>query len=98
MSMDYRIWIAISEMPFKREERWLPVMAHLESRHPSLGPVASWDDASTMIVVLSGEASNQASAAKICREAVNDALRATVDSDRVPSVIRIDSLTDSLAA
>jgi hypothetical protein len=96
--MEYRVWISIAEMPFREEEQWLPFIEHLEKEHPELGPIASWDDDLTMILVLASEQADRAAAAELAAAAVSCALHATALADRFPSVFRVEPVAGTLAA
>jgi hypothetical protein len=98
MIMEYRTWTSIAEMPFGDERRWLAVMEHLEREHEELGPIASWDDETTMVIVLARDEPDEATAARHAAGIVSDALLASRIPDRSVSVIRVEPATDAIAA
>jgi hypothetical protein len=98
MRVEYRSWIALDNMPFADESLWLPFMRHIERTFTELGPIASWDDDSTMVVVLADDQSDPATAAECATRTVSETLRATNLSDRVPRVLEVEPVDDRLAA
>lgn len=96
--MEHRVWISVPNMPFEREAQWLPLIEHLEQKHDGLGPVASWDDETTMVIVLAAETADGAAAAELAMSVVREALRAVALFERVPSVSRVQPVFGSLAA
>lgn len=98
MTMEYRTWTSIAEMSFGDERRWLPVMEHLEREHEELGPIASWDDETTMVIVLASDEQDEATAARHAAGIVSDALLTSRLPARAVSVIRVEPVTDAIAA
>jgi hypothetical protein len=99
MSMEYRVWTSVANMPFSDEAAWLPLTRHLECEHSELGPVATWeDDASTIVLVLADDQPDPASAAESAARVVSDALHATGLADRFPTVFQVEPATDTVAA
>jgi len=98
MTMQYRSWISLKDMPLREESSWLPLIDHLEREHPELGPVASWDGATTMILVLAGDQPDRAAAAESAARIVSDALHATGLSDRFPAVFQVEPASDLIPA
>lgn len=98
MKMEYRVWISIANMPFRQEALWLPLVEHLETKHPELGPIASWDDDMTMVLVLAAHHADRAAAADLAAGVVNDALHAAGLIDRSPTVLRVEPTNTTLAA
>jgi hypothetical protein len=96
--MEHRIWISIPNMPFAREAQWLPLIEHLERTHAALGPVVSWDDETTMVIVLADETADGAAAAELGMSVVREALQAVALAERAPSVFSVQPVFDSLAA
>lgn len=96
--MEYRSWIAVENMPFADEAAWLPFTRHLERRHGELGPIASWDDDTTMVIVLADDQADRATATERATSAVSDALRASDMSDRVPRVLEVEPVDTRAAA
>lgn len=83
--MEYRIWTSVANMPFSDESTWFPLTRHLERVHSDLGPVATWeDDGSTIVLVLADDQPDPASAAASAARVVSDALHATDLADRFP--------------
>ena len=98
MVMEYRSWTAIADLPFADESKWLPFTRHLERAHPELGPVASWDDETTMVIVLADDHPDRASAAARATTVIGESLRATQLSDRLPRVLEVEATETQQAA
>lgn len=98
MTVEYRIWISIADMPFRDEQVWPPLIECLERQHPELGPVASWDDGATMVIVLASDEPDRATAAERAAAIVSDALLANGLADRFPSVFRVEPASSAIAA
>lgn len=98
MTMEHRVWISIANMPFREEALWLPLIEHLEQEHAELGPIASWDDDLTMVLVLTEHRTDRAAAAELATGVVNDALHAAGLLDRSPTVFRVEPANADLAA
>jgi hypothetical protein len=96
MSMEYRIWISLANMPFADEPTWLPLIDRLESDHRELGSIASWDDETTMVIVLADDQPDRATAAENAARIVSEALHATLLADRFPSVFQVEPVADLL--
>lgn len=98
MTMEYRTWTAIDDMPFADESAWLPFTQHLEHAHPELGPVASWDDATTIVIILADDYPDRAAAAAGAVSVVEESLRATHLSGRSPRVLEVESVETQATA
>jgi hypothetical protein len=98
MSMEYRIWMSITNMPLSQESKWLPLMTHLEHHHAELGPVASWDDDTTMVLTIAADEPDRAAAANLAMRVASDALHATSLGEFFPSIFQIEPATDLIAA
>lgn len=98
MSVEYRTWTSVANMPFENEAIWLPLTRHLESEHPELGPVATWEeDASTLVLVLADDQPDPASAAESATRVISDALHACRLADRFPTVFQVEPAADLLS-
>jgi hypothetical protein len=98
MIMEYRVWTSVANVPFSDEAAWLPFMQHLERNHDQLGPVATWEDDGTAIVVVTADDQpDPASAAESAARVVSDALHATGLADRFPTVFQVEPATDTVA-
>jgi hypothetical protein len=98
MSVEYRIWTSVANMPFGDESRWLALTRYLEREHPELGPVATWeDDASTIVLVLADDQPDPATAAENAARVVSDALHACGLADRFPTVFQVEPAADLLS-
>ncbi len=98
MTMEYRTWTAIDDLPFADESGWLPFTRHLEQTHPELGPVASWDDETTIVIILADDYPNRAAAAEGAVSVVEESLRATHLSDRLPRVLEVEAVETQATA
>ncbi len=98
MNMEFRSWIALDELPLADESAWLPLARYLERNHVDLGPVVTWEDETTMVIVLADDQVDHVSAAERATEVVSDALRAVKLVDRVPRVLEVEPASDLLAA
>lgn len=96
--MEQRVWISIVDVPFEDESQWAPLVERLERSHPEMGPIASWDDEKTIVIVLCSDAPDRASAAERGTAVVSEAPRACRLGDRMPSVFRVEPVEDALAA
>lgn len=98
MIVGYRTWTSVANVPFSDESTWLPLTRHLEREHPELGPVATWeDDASTIVLVLSDDQPDPATAAESAARVISDALHASGMADRFPTVFQVESAADLLS-
>jgi hypothetical protein len=99
MIVEYRVWTSVANVPFNDESTWLPLIRHLENEHDELGPVATWeDDGSTILVVTADDQPDPASAAESAARVMSDALHATSLADRFPTVFQVERATDTVAA
>jgi hypothetical protein len=98
MNMEFRVWITIGDLPFPEESKWLPVIERLERTHPELGPIASWDDEQTMVIVMVVDAPNRATVAERTATIISETLSTTGLTDQFPSVFRIEPAASALAA
>jgi hypothetical protein len=98
MIMEYRVWTSIANLPFSDESAWLPFMRHLEREHDELGPVATWEDhGSAIVIVTADDHPDPASAAESAARVVSDALHATGLADRYPTVFLVEPAEDIVA-
>jgi hypothetical protein len=98
MIMEYRTWTSVADVPFCDESKWMPLTEHLEREHPELGPVASWGDETTIVLILANDEPDPAAAAKTAAHVVSDALHATGLADRFPTVFQVEPATDLVPA
>jgi hypothetical protein len=99
MTMEYRSWIAVADVPFSDEPTWMRLAEHLERAHPELGPVASWEDDGTAIVfIVASDEPDRATAAANAARVVSDALHASGLADRFPEVRRVEEAQDLMPA
>jgi hypothetical protein len=99
MIMEYRIWISVADVPFSDESKWMPLTEHLERAHPELGPVASWeDDWTTIVLILANDEPDPATAAENAARIVSEALHAAGLADHFPTVYQVEPATDLVAA
>jgi hypothetical protein len=96
--MEYRTWTSVADVPYRDESVWLPLMRHLDKQYAELGPVASWDDETTIVLILADDEPDPATAAEKATRVVSDALHATGLADRFPSVCRVEEATDLVPA
>lgn len=96
--MEYRTWTSVANIPFEDEAAWLPLTVHLEREHGDLGPVASWEEDGTLILILADEQPDPAAAAESAAHVVSKALHAVGLADRFPSVFQVEALSELLAA
>jgi hypothetical protein len=97
--MEYRTWTSVANMPFSDETAWLPLTRHLEREHSGLGPVATWeDDGSKIVLAPADDQPDAASAAESAARVVSDALHATGLADRYPTVFLVEAAEDTVAA
>lgn len=80
MTMEFRVWITVTGLPFAHEDLWEPVINRLEHDHSELGPVIGWDDEHRARFVVSLDADDFAHAASVAEAAISDALRAASDA------------------
>jgi hypothetical protein len=98
MIVEYRTWTSVADMPFCDEPKWLPLIRHLEDEYSELGPIASWDNATTMVFILASDEPDPAKAAENAAHVVSDALHATGLADHFPTVFQVEPATDLIAA
>jgi hypothetical protein len=98
MIMEYRSWTSVSDISFRDESKWMALTRHLEREHPELGPVASWDDETTMVLILANDEPDRAAAAENAARIVSDALHATALADHFPTVFQVEPATDLIPA
>jgi hypothetical protein len=97
MIMEYRTWTSVANVPFGDESKWLPLTRHLEREHPELGPVATWEDnASAIVLILANDEPDPATAAENAARVVSEALHVAGLADRFPSVIQVEAAADPL--
>ena len=98
MIMEYRTWTSVADVPFSDESMWLPLIRHLDRTYPELGPIASWDDETTMVFILANDEPDPATAAENAARVVSEALHATGLADRFPTVFEVEPATDLVPA
>jgi len=98
MIMEYRTWTSVADMPFRDEPRWLPLTRYLEREYSQFGPIASWDDETTMVFILANDEPDPATAAEHAAQIVSKALHATGLADRFPTVFQVEPATDLVPA
>jgi hypothetical protein len=98
MIMEYRTWTSVADMPFSDEPKWLPLTRHLERAYSELGPIACWDDETTIVFILADDEPDPAAAAENAARIVSEALRATGLADHFPTVFQVEPATDLVAA
>jgi len=99
MIVEYRTWTSVANLPFSDESTWLPLTRFLEREHSELGPVATWeDDASTIVLILADDQPDPATAAENAARVVSDALHASGLANRFPTVFQVEPTTDTVAA
>ncbi len=87
----------MANLPFGDESMWLPFMRHLESEHDELGPIATWEeDGSAIVVVTADDQPDPAAAAENAARVVSDALHASGLADRFPTVFQVEPVGDLL--
>jgi hypothetical protein len=98
MTMEYRTWTSVADVPFSDKPAWLALTRHLEREHSELGPVATWeDDSEAIVLVLADDQPDPASAAESAARVVSDALHATGLADRYPTVFLVEPAEDTVA-
>ena len=99
MIMEYRTLTSVADVPFRDESIWLPLIRYLDSKHPELGPIASWEDDATIIVLtLANDEPDPATAAENAARIVSEALHATGLADRFPTVYEVEPADDLVPA
>lgn len=99
MIVEYRTWTAIADVPFSDEPKWMSLTEHLEREHAELGPVASWkDDWTTLVLVLANDEPNAATAAEHAARIVSEALHAVGLTDRFATVYEVEPAPELIAA
>lgn len=98
MSMHYRTWTSVARLPFGDEAKWLPLTRHLDRVHPELGPVATWDDdGSSIVLIIAERQPDPTAAAESAARVISEALHATGLADRVPRVFEVEPVQDRAA-
>jgi hypothetical protein len=97
MSVEYRTWTSIADLPFDDEAAWLPLTRQIEQSHPELGPVVTWDD-TALVVILADDQPDPAAAAEQAAKIINDALRTSSLGNRVPKVFQVEAANAVAAA
>jgi hypothetical protein len=98
MTMEYRTWTSVADVPFNDESIWLPLIRYLDRKHPELGPIASWDDETTIVFVLANDEPDPATAAENAARVVSEALHDAGLADHFPTVFQVEPATDLVAA
>ncbi len=94
MIVEYRTWTSVADMPFRDEPKWLPLTNYLERAYAELGPIASWDDEETIVLILANDEPDPATAAENAAHIVSEALHATGLADRFPTVFEVEPVTE----
>jgi hypothetical protein len=98
MTMEYRTWTSVADVPYSDESLWLPLIRYLDKTHGELGPIGSWDDETTMVFILADDEPDPATAAEKAARVVSEALHATGLADRFPTVYQVEPATDEVSA
>lgn len=98
MIVEYRAWIDVPGLPVADEADWQRLMDRLEESHGELGPVGSWEQPDTLTVVLSTDADTPVAAARELVDAVLDSLQAAGMSEKVPTAMRLEPVTEDAPA
>lgn len=99
MIVEYRTWTSVANVPYDDEPAWTRLTTYLEREHAELGPVATWqDDNATLVLVLSDDAPDPATAAECATKVLSEALHACDMADRFPTVFHVEPVTGLLAA
>lgn len=96
--MAYRTWTSVADMPFADEPKWLPLTNYLERVYGDLGPIASWDDAQTMVLILANDEPDPATAAENAARIISEALHASGLADHFPTVFEVEPVSELAAA
>jgi hypothetical protein len=97
--MEYRTWTSVADVPFGGESKWLPLTNRLERKHPELGPVVTWqDNATTIVLILTSDEPDPATAAENAARVVSNTLHAADLADHFPTVFRVEPATDLVPA
>lgn len=96
-TVEYRGWIKVPDLPYEREKDHERLHAALLADHVDLGPVMTWDDDAT-VVVLATDAEDEAAAASILTGAVSDALHASDLGHLYPAGVEIECAEDLVPA
>ena len=97
MSVEYRTWTSVADLPFEDEASWLPLTDYLEREHDDLGPVATWED-TAIVLILADDQPDTATAAEQAACVVSEALHATGLGDRFPTVFQVESADEPVVA
>ncbi len=98
MIVEYRTWTSVANVPYADEAIWLPLTRYLESEHSELGPVATWEeDTSTIVLVFADDQPDPASAAESAARVMSGALHACGLEDRFPTVFQVEPAADLLS-
>jgi len=90
MSVECRIFVQIPGVRLADEASWARLIGWLEHNHADLGPVISWDDATTARITVATDAEDAAAAAEIASGAVSRALHATDLGALYPRAIEVE--------
>jgi hypothetical protein len=90
MTVEYRIFIQVPGVSLADDPSWERLIGWLESSHPDMGPVISWDDSTTARITLATDAEDAAGAAEVASGAVARALHATDLGALYPNAIEIE--------
>ncbi|MGH2904241.1 MAG: hypothetical protein ACRDK7_11780 [Solirubrobacteraceae bacterium] len=86
----------MADVPFSDEPMWMALSRHLDKNYPEFGPVGSWeDDGTTIVLILANDEPDPATAAENAARIVSDALHATgLAADRFPTVFQVEPADD----
>jgi hypothetical protein len=99
MSMEYRTWVTLANVPLEADDLWLPLMNVLESGPASeLGPVISWQAETTAQIVMSLDAESPSAAASRVVGILVEALQQVGLADRFPGAIEVEPAGELAAA
>jgi len=87
--MEYRAWITVPGLPLAAEDRWGPLIRHLEREYDEYGPILGWEPEGSHIV-LSMDARSEAIAARDLFHAVVESLRASGLEELYPTHVEIE--------
>jgi hypothetical protein len=98
MSMEYRTWTTIENLPFNEEGRWGPFITELEGAVPQMGPSVSWKTNGAMTVVLADDHEDRAAAVERATRVIVDALHATGLGELYPASTEVEPVGEPVAA
>lgn len=90
---EYRLWITVPDLSLRDEERWEPLIVHLEEHYGALGPVLGWDEDVASIVV-SLDSDSEAHAAQRGVDAIAASLHEVGLGDHYPSRVKVEVVAE----